>query len=115
MPSKGLAWALSMFGLDMVELLVLIEVVFFDLRRSPLPSASSLTFIQLYFLLAVLSCALQLVGVVFVATGWFRLGGALQIVASAFHVPKGEGIIGVIGGLQAYRYPALASQEPASS
>ena len=108
--SKGLAWALSMLGLDLVELLVLSEIVFSDFHRNAWASTTSL--ILPYYYLSSISFVVQLAGVVLVAVGWFRLGGVLQIVSSSFHVPKGEGVIGVIGGLQAYRYPSkLAEQE----
>jgi len=107
--SKGLAWALSMLGLDFVELLVLSEIVFSDFHRNAWASTTS--FIWPYFYLSTASFIVQLVGIVFVAVGWFRLGGVLQIISSSFHVPKGEGVIGVIGGVQAYRYSPQPAEE----
>lgn len=106
--SKGLAWAIGMLGLDFVELLALLEIMFFDYDRNHWASVSS--FFRLYFYLSASSFAVQLLGVALVPLGWFRLGGILQIVSSSFHVPKGEGIIGVIGGLQAYRYPSKMAE-----
>jgi MFS superfamily sulfate permease-like transporter len=111
--SKGLAWALSMLGLDLVELLVLSEIVFSDFHRNAW--ASTTGFIWPYFYLSTASFVVQLVGVVLVAVGWFRLGGILQIVSSSIHVPKGEGVIGVIGGVQAYRYSSQAAGERGSN
>ena len=110
--SKGLVWAIGMLGLDFVELCALLEIRFSDFDRATWPSVSS--FFRLYFYLSVSSFVVQLAGVVLVAVGWFRLGGILQIASSVFHVPKGEGIIGVIGGLKAYRYPTQAVQPQAA-
>jgi MFS superfamily sulfate permease-like transporter len=107
--SKGLAWAISMLGLDFVELLVLSEIVFSDFHRNAWASTTS--FIWPYFYLSTASFVVQLLGIVLVAVGWFRLGGILQIISSSFHVPKGEGVIGVIGGVQAYRYSPQAVEE----
>jgi hypothetical protein len=107
--SKGLVWALSMLGLDLVEFLVLLEVVFSDFQLNAWASDSS--FIRPYFYLSTLSFVVQLLGVALVAVGWCRLGGILQIISSSVHVPKGEGVIGVIGGIQAYRYPARLAKE----
>ena len=50
--------------------------------------------------------ALQLAGIILVTKGRYRLGGALQIVASVPHIIDGFGILGVIGGMIAYHYPA---------
>ena len=111
--SKGLGWALSMLGLDLIELLVLLEIVFSDFHRNAWASNTSL--IWPYFYLSTISFFVQLAGVVLVAVGWSRLGGVLQIVSSSFHVPKGEGVIGVIGGIQAYRYPARLAAEQGSN
>ena len=114
MGSKGFAWALSMFGLDLVEFLALLEVMFLDSHRGP--SFSGRGFIGIYFWISTVSLVLQLVGVLLVAKGFYRLGGVVQIVSSSIHVPKGEGVIGVIGGLKAYRYPqALAAQTAAAA
>jgi len=111
--SKGLVWAISMLGLDFVELLALLEIMFSDLDRTVWASVSS--FLEFYFYLAVASFVVQLAGILLVAAGWCRLGGVLQIASSAFHVPKGEGIIGVIGGVKAYRYPSQLVEEEGSN
>jgi hypothetical protein len=46
----------------------------------------------------------QVAGIVLVLRGQYRLGGLVQIVSSAIHVLKGEGFIGVIGGMRARAY-----------
>ncbi len=101
-PSKGFWWSIPMFFLILAECLVLVEIVFADLRRQGWDPWNSFT--GLYFLIVTISCVFQLGGILLVLAGWFRLGGVLQIVASSVHVVKGEGIIGVIGGIIAYRY-----------
>jgi len=103
MPSNGLTWALSMMGLDLVEFLALVEIVFSDFRSGWASAGGGI--VVLYFYIATASLLLQLVGVLLVTVGWYRLGGIVQIAASTPHIPKGEGLIGIIGGYQAYQYP----------
>ena len=57
-----------------------------------------------YFALVALTFLLQIAGIVLVWQGRYRAGGAFQIASSAIHVLKGEGVVGLIGGLKAYRY-----------
>ncbi len=45
-------------------------------------------------------------GIFLVTAGHYRVGGVLQIVASAVHVLDLIGILDIFGGLAAYRYPA---------
>src|SRR5262245_10128362 len=103
MPSNGLTWALSMMGLDLVEFLALLEIVSSDLPGRWGSAATN--FVVLYFYISTVSLLMQLLGVLLVAVGWYRLGGVVQIAASTPHIPKGEGLIGIIGGYQAYQYP----------
>jgi len=105
--SRGLVWALSMLGLDVVEWIVLYEIVYVD--QASLTSEPG-GFLYAYFIVATVCMVVQVVGVVLVAFGAYRLGGVLQIASSVVHVPKGEGLIGVIGGVKAYRYPRLAAE-----
>ena len=44
-------------------------------------------------------------------TGRYRAGGTLQIIAALVHVPKVEGLIGVVGGVKALGYPAARAAE----
>lgn len=60
----------------------------------------------IFLFILVALCVLQLIGILLVTAELYRIGGIFQIVASAFHVPDLMGIIGIIGGLRAYRYPA---------
>jgi hypothetical protein len=62
-------------------------------------------YVLYYFGVKVLVCVMHAVGMVLVAGGRYRLGGVLQMVAGVVHVPELVGLLGVMGGLAAYRYP----------
>jgi hypothetical protein len=106
-PSKGLVLAQIMFCLMATEVLVLIEIVFFDTVKAGDTRGIGLV---LYFWGAVITCLLQLIGIILVKKGWFRVGGVLQMIASAPHALKLEGLIGIMGGLDAYDYPQELSE-----
>jgi uncharacterized membrane protein len=97
--SPGLTWARVMLFLEVLECLMLVEVVFFD--RAP---GSGFGAIGLYFCAVVATVLGQVAGIVLVRRGQYRVGGLVQIVSSAIHVLKGEGLIGVIGGMRARAY-----------
>jgi hypothetical protein len=99
-----------MLGLEAAECLVLAEVVFFDRPRSGLGSGFDV--IELYFFLVIATLVGQVVGILLVRAGRLRAGAILQIASSVPHVPKGEGLIGVFGGLRALEAARAAS--PAS-
>lgn len=101
--ATGIRWALAMFGLDLIECLALIHVLTFDMGRMGLPRGG-LEFLEVYFLFVFVSMVAQFAGILMVRWGWYRTGGIVQILSSLLHVPKGEGLIGVIGGLKAYRF-----------
>ena len=101
-PRPGLNWAFAMLALEAFECLVLVEVVFFD--RPEIGLASGFNAVQLYFVVVAITFLLQIAGIVLVWRGRYRAGGAFQIASSAIHVLKGEGVVGLIGGLKAYRY-----------
>jgi hypothetical protein len=85
--------------------------VFFD---AWLTSGHVNEYVVWYFGVKIVLCVMQAIGMWLVAGGRYRLGGTLQIVASAIHVVELMGLVGVYGGLQAYRYPEqLASREKA--
>jgi hypothetical protein len=88
-----------MLGLEATECLVLAEVVFSDRPRSGLSTGFDV--VQLYFLLVIATLVGQSIGIGLVRRGRTRAGGIVQIVSSLLHVPKGEGLIGVFGGLRA--------------
>jgi hypothetical protein len=92
-----------MLALVVVEWLALAEIVLFDAAGQSWSTGVGL--VGLYFLVCSATLLLQLAGILFVAAGRYRLGGVLQIVASGVHVIKLEGVIGVVGGIKAYRYP----------
>ncbi len=97
--SPGLTWAYVMLFLEVLECLMLGEVVFFD--RSP---GSGFGAIGLYFCVVAATVLGQAAGILLVRRGQYRVGGLVQIVSSAIHVLKGEGLIGVIGGMRARAY-----------
>ena len=96
-----------MLGLDFVEWIGLIHIIFIDLQKNHLTGQ----LVKLYFWVVTVSLVVQLLGTLLAALGWYRVGGVLQIASSSIHVVKGEGLIGVIGGLKAYRYPSLLPQQ----
>ena len=97
--SPGLSWAYAMLFLEVLECLMLGEVVFFD--RKP---GSGFGAIGIYFCVVLATLLGQVVGIVLVRRGRYRVGGLVQIVSSAIHVLKAEGLIGVIGGMRARAY-----------
>lgn len=95
-----------MLFLEIVEGLVLIEIIFFDAPRAGFSFEFGV--LELYFVASMVSILMQLAGIVLVMRGWYRVGAIFQIVSSSPHVIKVEGLIGIVGGIKAYRYPALA-------
>jgi hypothetical protein len=85
-----------MLFLEVLECLMLGEVVFFD--RAP---GSGFGAIGLYFCAVLVTALGQVAGIILVLRGRYRVGGLVQIVSSALHVLKGEGLVGVIGGMRA--------------
>jgi len=92
------------FALDLVELVVLVEILFFD--KAAFSASPDFGLLHWYFIVMVCATSAQGTGVLLVTRGWFRLGGGLQIVASAAQVFKIDGVIGIVGGVKAWRYPA---------
>jgi hypothetical protein len=95
-----------MLGLDFLEWTALLHIVFVELDASHIHG----TLIRAYFWVVSVSMLVQIAGAALVYFGWYRLGGILQIVSSSIHVFKGEGIIGIVGGVKAYRYPSQVAQ-----
>ncbi len=95
-----------MLLLDIVEGLVLIEIIFFDVPRAGFSFEFGV--LELYFAASMVSVLIQIAGIVLVMRGWYRVGAIFQIVSSSPHVIKGEGLIGIVGGIKAYKYPELA-------
>lgn len=102
----GLRWAAGMLGLDTVELIAFSHVLLLDRDRSLLTDGS-VDAVEIYAIALVATILLQVFGMLLVHWKQYRTGGAMQIIASAPHVIKLEGVIGVIGGLEAWRYPRL--------
>lgn len=101
---------MSLF-LDIVEVAVLVEIIFFDKPRGGFEF--SLGLLELYFVLTVLATIGQAVGVYLVTRRWYRTGGVVQIVSSAAQVVKLDGIVGVIGGLKAIQYARFQERDVA--
>ena len=89
-------WAYGMLLLEALECLVVGEVAFFDRA-----ARSGFGAVEIYFCLVAATLVGQVIGIALVLRGRYQLGGTVQIVASAMHVLKGEGLIGVIGGMRA--------------
>ena len=102
-PPKGLIWAILMLVFMLFEIGILV-----DIERQYVNASMALFFAGLGAL-----ALLQLVGILLVAAGRYRVGGVVQIVASAVHAVDLIGLIGVAGGIKAYRYPErLAKSRP---
>ncbi|HUG90418.1 MAG TPA: hypothetical protein VML55_06275 [Planctomycetaceae bacterium] len=110
--STGLKWAFTMFGLDLVEMLTLIQILFHDQPRSSLPDTWG--WLEVYFIICTVSFVMQFAGILVVQFGWYRTGGAIQIAACVPHLPKGEGLIGLIGGLKAWNFVTQIEAAPAA-
>jgi hypothetical protein len=99
----GLRWAMASLFLDIIETLVLAEIIFFDSWRSGLGEGWGL--LEYYWVVMIGATIFQAIGIGLVTQlGWYRIGGVLQIIASTTQVIKVDGLIGVVGGMKAYRY-----------
>lgn len=107
MTQKGLPWAYGMLAIELVEALALTEVVFGD----GTPSRT----VRLLLVIVILTAVLQVAGILCVRAGRARLGGILQIVGSAPHAVKLDGIVGIIGGAQALRFARAPAPPPSTS
>ena len=94
---------MTMFGLMFIEALVLIDAFAREEERAAIMQNAIL---HTYVYVSLASVVVQLIGIILVEKKWYRLGGILQIAASTVHIWEVEGIIGIIGGLDAYHYPA---------
>ena len=105
-PPKGLMWATLMLFFMLLEIGVLI-----DIERQYINAMMLFFFVGLGIL-----ALLQFVGILLVAAGRYRVGGVLQVAASAVHALDLIGMIGVVGGIKAYRYPErLAISRPGAT
>jgi hypothetical protein len=99
--SKGYPWSIAMLALMIFEALALIEGLMRDSTSGWADLAAS--WLGIYLVVHATETVLLAAGILLVAAGRYRVGGVLQIACSAVHVPTG--VIGVVGGLKAYRYP----------
>lgn len=95
LPSRGLGLATGMLLFMIAEVVVFMGIPVDS--RTPGHTA----FIAAMFV----DAGIQVTGMLLTWQGRYRIGGNLQIVASALHVLDLMGIIGVIGGLHSRRYP----------
>lgn len=100
--TTGLRLAAVMLFLQVAEVFALIEVIFSDRPHSGLDPHFGA--IEIYFIIVLASVVMQAIGMFLVKRGRYRVGGAFQIVSSAIHLFKIEGLIGVIGGFRAWNY-----------
>lgn len=112
MRGPGLVSGGFMFALMLAEVGVLSEIVFSDFHRVAADGAVTPT--EIYFYVVLATCVLQAAGLGLVMRGHYRIGGALQIAASAVHLIKIEGLIGIFGGMRAYRAADVARGLPLS-
>lgn len=96
-PSKGFAFSISMLVFMLIEIGVLA-----DIERQYIN-----TMILLLFAGLGLLALLRFAGILLVAAGHYRVGGVIQIVASAVHALESIGLLGIFGGLAAYRIPSV--------
>jgi len=99
-----------MLGLQVVEWLVLIQVLCFDLPRTGLPAGGGI--VEGYFWACSIALLFQVMGILLVLRGRYRAGGLLQLASCLLHLPKGEGILGLIGGMKALRYGRALAFSP---
>lgn len=100
--TPGIRWAFAMLFLQIAEVLGLSEVIFSDQKHSGLPHKVGM--LEIYYAAVITTVVVQIAGMVLVRRGRYRLGGALQIAASTLHVLKIEGLIGMVGGLRAWKH-----------
>jgi len=91
-----------MLVLQVVECLVLIQVLLYDLPRMEVSAGGGI--VELYFWACSVTVLLQVAGILLVLREHYRTGGVLQIASCVLHLPKGEGILGLMGGINAFRY-----------
>lgn len=110
--TPGIRWALAMLFLQVAEVLGLSEAIFSDRLHSDLPHQFGM--LEIYYVAVIVTVLLQVTGILLARQGRYRLGGALQIAASSLHLLKIEGLIGMIGGLRAWKHQGPAPEEVAS-
>lgn len=99
-PSKGIILSWTMLILFIVEWLVVYEGVSGEIREG----IRRVTLAQMYFIVLSFSLLLQSTGIFLVRREYYKLGGVLQIIASFPHAFVLDGIIGLLGGYDAYTY-----------
>lgn len=110
--TPGIRWALAMLFLQVAEVLGLSEVIFSDRPHSGLPHRFGM--LEIYYIAVIVTVLLQVSGILMARRGRYRLGGALQIAASSLHLLKIEGLIGMIGGLRAWKHRGPSPEKVAS-
>lgn len=91
-----------MLALQVTECLVLIHILRYDLPRTELSAGGGI--VEIYFWACTVTLLFQVTGVLLVLQERYRTGGIFQIASCLLHLPKGEGILGLIGGVKAIRY-----------
>lgn len=94
-PSKGLDFATGMLIFMLAELGVIAGI---DPERWTDSHSILLTG-------TIVLIVIQAVGMFLTYCGRYKLGGSLQIVASAVHLIDLMGILGIMGGMRSRKYP----------
>jgi hypothetical protein len=106
-PSRGFKFAIPMLIFMIMEIGVFIDAWLVGSRINK--------YVVWYFALKIVLCLVQATGIWLVARGAYQAGGTLQIAASAVHLVELVGLVGIYGGLQAYRYPERLTEQVAAS
>lgn len=97
----------------MLVVMVFEFLVLFDMRPATNEFKSIGTTVFFGYLL--MAALVQLIGLLLVKAGHYKAGGALQIIASAGHIIDLIGIIGIYGGLKAYRFTEAGEAAPSAA
>ncbi len=107
--SKGVGFSIAMLIIMILEFMVLLDIHPEDWGQFSVGKMA-------FFIYLVVAATIQVTGMFLVSKGSYKTGGVLQIVASGAHLLDLVGIIGILGGLAAYRYPErVAEEKPASA
>lgn len=94
-PSKGLGYGFGMLAFMLGEIAIFAGV-----------NPDRWTDSHLTFLIGMgAAAAAQMLGMWLTYTGKYKIGGNLQIIASAMHIVDLMGVIGIVGGFLSRRYP----------
>ncbi len=100
---KGVWLSYAMLGIMVLEFLVILDLNPGNWRQFSIGKIA-------FFAYLLAAATVQTTGILLVRGGFYKPGGVLQIIASTAHILDLVGIIGMLGGLAAYRYPERAAK-----